>query len=346
MPQINKYPVFSHLRAGPNEHVLCYARGRVVQSGVGVSFWFRPLTASISMVPVQDLETTYILRERTADMQEVAVQCTITFRVTDAARAAMRYNFSISTKTGLWVEKPLERLENAWSLRARDPSRAYISQVSLTEAVTSGPLAIRERLLAALKGDAEIEQAGLTLVTLTVNSIAPAPEVQRALETPTREAIQQRADAAVFERRALAVEKERAIKENELLTQIELERKQEDLIKRQGANKLLEEQSGAEVEKARVLAESERGQLAAHAYAAHTRIRAEGDAQARTILASGEAKGDQERISVYQSASPDALRALVIREIGVSLPEINHLNVTPELLGESLSRFLRRQSDR
>ena len=51
---------------------------------------------------------------------------------------------------------------------------------------------------------------------------------------PTREAIQQAADEATFQRRAQAVEKERAIQENELQNKIELARREEQLIAQKG----------------------------------------------------------------------------------------------------------------
>ena len=63
-----------------------------------------------------------------------------------------------------------------------------------------------------------------------------SPSVERALQTPTRERVQQEADRATFERRALAVERERAIAENELQNQIELARREEQLVAQRGAN--------------------------------------------------------------------------------------------------------------
>jgi len=51
--------------------------------------------------------------------------------------------------------------------------------------------------------------------------------MEKAMEAPIRECIQQEADEAAFARRALAVEKERAIKENELKNQIELAKRDE-----------------------------------------------------------------------------------------------------------------------
>ena len=48
--------------------------------------------------------------------------------------------------------------------------------------------------------------------------------------------MQQDADKATFERRATAVEHERAIAENELQNQIELARREEQLVTQQGQN--------------------------------------------------------------------------------------------------------------
>ena len=54
---------------------------------------------------------------------------------------------------------------------------------------------------------------GLEVVTVRVADVSPSAELKRALQTPTFERLQQQADEATFERRALAVEKERAIAE-------------------------------------------------------------------------------------------------------------------------------------
>ena len=60
--------------------------------------------------------------------------------------------------------------------------------------------------------------------------------------------MQQEADRATFERRAVAVERERAIGENELQTQIELARREEQLVAQRGANARREAEEEAERE--------------------------------------------------------------------------------------------------
>jgi hypothetical protein len=63
-----------------------------------------------------------------------------------------------------------------------------------------------------------------------VVALRPEPDVEKALQTPARELLQQETDRATHERRALAVERERAIAENELQNQIELARREEQLV--------------------------------------------------------------------------------------------------------------------
>lgn len=346
MATITKFPVFSHLRAEPNQFVVHYQGGRIRRTGPGLAYWFRPLSAAVVELPVQDCETTFLIRERTSDFQEVMVQCTLVYRISDPARAAQRINFTISLATGRWIEKPLERLETFWAQRARDPARSYINGVPVTEAVQRGPVVVRERMLGALREDAEAAAMGVALVDVQVDQVAPTAELQKALETPTREALHQRADTAVFERRAQAVEKERAIKENELATQIELARRQEQLIRQEGSNQLLEVQRSAEAENARAQAEQERLQLAAQGYAESTRLRAGGDADARRAMADVQAEIESKRVETWTRASPEMLLGLALQELAGNLKQVNHLNITPDLIGEGLQRLLRRQGER
>lgn len=339
MATISKYGPLAHLKAGPNEFILHFRGGKASRSGAGIAYWFRPLGASVSQVPIEDCETTFVLRERTRDMQEVSVQCTLTYRVSDPAKAAQRFNFTVSLRSGSWVEKPLERLENVWSLRARDAARQYLSGVPVVDAMTRGPVQIRERMLEGLRADEAVSSMGLALVDVVVDAVAPSPDVQKALEAPAREAIQQAADTAVFERRAAAVEKERAIKQNELETQVELARRQEELIRRQGANALQEAQQEAEAKRARAATDSQLRAMESESVAASVRTRALGDADARRVLAEAETRGEEMRLAAYREASPELIRALAIKDLGANLPDIEHLNITPDVFAEIARRL-------
>ena len=299
MATIVHFGPVAHLRAEPTQYILHYRKGRLTRSGAGLAYWFSPLSAAIAQVPIEDVETTFLLRERTADFQDVAVQCTLTYRIGDPEQAAARINFGLSLATGAWSEQPLDRLAGLWSQRAQRPVRAYLTGMSVVEAVQRGAELVGAAIDQALQADGAIAAMGLALVTVQVTRVAPTAELEKALQTPTREAVQQRADEAVFQRRALAVEKERAIKENELATEIELARRQEQLVRQQTANRQLEVEQQAE---------------------AHRR------------LAEAQAEAEARRVAVWQDAPPRVIAGLAAQQLAGKVGQIQQLHLSPDLL--------------
>jgi regulator of protease activity HflC (stomatin/prohibitin superfamily) len=298
------------------------------------------------MLPVHDVETTFVLSERTLDYQDIGVQCTLVYRIVEPEVAATRVNFTLSLVSGAWIDQPLERLASFWSQRARRPARTYLAGVPLVDAVGRGAEVVRTSMEEVLRADPAIGEMGLVLVSVNVQRVSPAADVDKALQVPIREAIQQRADQAIFARRADAVENERAIKQNELSTEIELARRQEDLIRREGANRLLETQHQAEAEQVRVEAELGRQALVAEAYARDQRTHAEADAQTRRLLGEADADGDARRVAVWQAAPTRVLLGLAAQEFAGKIGSINHLNLSPDLLASSMQLFLGEQADR
>ncbi len=340
MATIRRYGPLAHLRAESNEHVLHYKRGALSVQGRGLAYWFMPLSAAVAQVPSEDIDTTVLLRERTADFQEVAVQCTVTYRIADPERASTRVNFSIGLDTGVWKEQPLERLATLWAQRAQQPTRAYLSTVPVVDAIRDGAQRIRAALDAALGADTDLTAMGLVVVGVQVNKVSPTAELEKAIQTPTRESLQQKADEAVFERRALAVEKERVIKENELQSEIALARRQQDLIKQQGANTLLDIQQQAEADRQRLVAEGERSDLAAQ----HTRrdaiTVAEGQARATALQKDVDVEAERGRLAVFRDAPASVLTAFTLQEVANKIDTIHHLNITPDLLGQLAHQLL------
>ncbi len=346
MASIFKIGPFSHLRADPNEHILHYRRGRLIRQGPGLAYWFNSLSAAIAQVPVEDCETTFMLRERTSDFQEVAVQCTLVYRISNPEAASARLNFTLILNKGVWKERPLERLANYWSQRVQQPARSYLTTVPVVEAVQNGAEKVRQAIRDSLDGDEELIAMGLTVVDVQIIKVAPMADLEKALQTPTREAIQQKADEAVFERRAMAVEKERAIKENELATQIELAKQREHLIEQEGANRLRQVRQEAEAEKTKLEAELDRGEQRAKAEAEQIKVRTAGEAEAKGMLATVEAEADAKRVAVWKEAPSRVILGLALQGFAEHIQQIQHLNVTPDLLSQALTQFAQDQADR
>jgi hypothetical protein len=62
MAHITRLAFARHLRAEPNQYILHYRAGDLARRGVGLTYWFYPLSAAVAQVPVEDIETTFVLR--------------------------------------------------------------------------------------------------------------------------------------------------------------------------------------------------------------------------------------------------------------------------------------------
>lgn len=346
MTTISRFSFLRHIRAQSNEFLLHFKRGELVRKGHGLAYWFNPLSAAIAKVPTEDCETTFLLKERTADFQEAGVQCVVQYRFSDPQRAAQRVNFSISLDTGAWIDKPLEKLDDFWAMKSRPAAREYLSGVSIMEAARAGADRIRRAISELLIADTAVAEMGLQVVGVQVAALTTTPELAKAIEAPTREALQQKADEAVFQRRALAVEKERAIKENELATQIEIARRQEDLIARNAANAMLEVKTQNERQQAKAEADATLAALAAETYARDVRVKSAADAEARRAIGEADAAGESARLNAWRGVEPAVAVGFAVRAGLEKVESIHHLNVTPDMLGEGLASLLRHRAEK
>ncbi|RKT09415.1 SPFH domain/Band 7 family protein [Streptomyces sp. 1114.5] len=317
-----------HLRAVPTAHVRHLRRGRVAHEGTGLAFWFRPLTAAISEVPVDDRELAMLFHARTSDFQDVTVQATLTYRITDPATAATRVDFGIDPDTGAWRTAPLDQLATLLTETAQQHALGLLARTPLAAALADGVSAVRERMADGLAGEPRIAETGLAVIAVRVVALRPEPEVERALRTPARELVQQEADRATFERRAVAVEHERGIAENELANRIELARREEQLLAQQGANQRLQAEEEAVADRVRTDAEAQR----------RTRLAA-AEAQAARDLGDARAAAEAAWLTAHQQADPAVLRALALMRLAEHLPRIDSVTLTPDVLTGLLARL-------
>ena len=112
MADITRLAGFRHLRGAPITHVRHLDHDRLVHAGTGQSFWFWPPNAALSEIPIDDRELPPLFHARTADFQDVTVQTTVTFRITDPALAASHIDFSIDPDSGRWRSTPLQQVTN------------------------------------------------------------------------------------------------------------------------------------------------------------------------------------------------------------------------------------------
>jgi regulator of protease activity HflC (stomatin/prohibitin superfamily) len=329
MAEIRNYGIMRHMRSEPSAHILRFQSGKMVASQSGPSFWFHPLSTALAEVPLDDREQPFLFTGRTLDFQDAAVQGTLTYRVADPERLAKRIDFSIDLDKGLYLHKPLGQLADLVTQFAQGFALEYLNQTPLHQALQEGLKEIRGRIETDLRSSSELEALGINLVAVRLTKISPSSEMEKALQAPTRESIQQQADQASFERRALAVEKERAIAENELQNKIELTRREETLIKQNGLN-----------ERRRATDEVETRKVETKAAADRLKVQRQAEAEGIDMLQDARNRAEKQRMDIYRDLPTGVLIGLAARELAGKLERIDHLNLAPESLSPLLTSLM------
>src|SRR5262245_12877027 len=341
MADITRRFFLRHLRGAPTTWVRHHVRGRVKHEGIGQSFWYRPLTAVLSEVPVDDRELPLLFHARTSDFTDITVQATVTYRIAEPATASSRLDFSIHPYTGAARSRPLDQIATLLAELAQQPALDLLARLPLAEALTAGISPVREAVAAALADDARLADLGVAVVSARVVAIRPEPELERALQTPAREKVQAEADRATYSRRAQAVEQERAIAENELQNKIELARREQQLVEQHGANSRRQAELEAGAQLVTAQGQAERDRVAAAAKAEQDRLLAEAKANAVRVVGLAEAEKEAARVGVYRELPHAVLQALTVREFAGRLPDIKALTITPDVLTDLLNRLNR-----
>lgn len=290
MSDIKRFFFIKHLRSESNIHIRRFRKGRLIRSGKGLAFWFVPMRNSIAEVPTDDRELQFIFAGRSRDFQEVTIQGELIYRVTDPDGLAERIDFSIDLDTGAHRHQPLEQLATLFTNTVQKHATRYIAKMDIRQLIVDGPEQILKAIESGFASEKVFGEMGLQIVSLGIKEISPVAELEKALQTPTRESIQQNADEAMFQRRALAVEKERAIAENELQSQIELAAREENLISQKGKNERRRVEEEAIAEETTVKARIQRERMQSEAVALQVKLEAESKSEQQRIISQSDSE--------------------------------------------------------
>jgi len=312
-----------YMKAAPTTYVMHYAGGALKREGAGLSFFYYSPGSTLVAVPLGSVDVPFIFNEASADFQAVSVQGQLTYRIAEPRRAAAMLDYTIHPGGAYQSDDPAtlgERLIRAVQVL----SRAFVARFGLREVLTRGD-ALAADVGPALRKDETVRMLGVEILGFAVLALKPAPELGRALEAEAREALQRRADEAIYARRNAAVEQERLIKENELNTEIAVEEKKRQVRESQmAADVAVEEKRRALVE---LRFENEKKDADARAYALDASLKHVRGLDWRVLMALGAGGIDG-----------GVLFAEAFRELAQNAGKIGEINVTPDLLKTLLRR--------
>lgn len=315
-------------------HVIHYKKGRVKREGRGLAFYYYEPSSSIAAVPLGSNDVPFIFNETTLDYQTVSIQGQISYRVSDAKKISEILDFTVDAD-GLYKKDESEKLTQRIINEAQTATSSLIHSLSLKDALRSAK-SFEEKIAEGLKSAGAVNALGLDILSVNVLAVKATPEMERALETETREGIQQGADQAIYARRNFAVEQERKIKESELNTEIAVEEKKKQIVEKKAEIEILTAENNKKLREMKIRAdisvENERQKLI------ETRVqnsRKEADAQGYTIetlLKPYRTMDWKTLAAIGKEFNANSQVAMAFRLLAENAEKIGTLNITPDLL--------------
>ena len=328
------------IKVQPTTYLLQYKGGRIKRQGLGLAFYYYAPTTSLVAVPVASNDAPFMFAETTADFQEISLQGQVTYRVNDPGKVSTLLNFTLDPGGYRHVSDDPEKLPERVVNLVRVLARKQIERLPMRQALRASDQIVTN-LRADLAASPEITALGLEIIGLSILAIKPTPESARALEAGARETLLKEADEALYARRNASIEQERAIKENELATELAVELKKRQIRDAEidTERSVLEKRNAlraSELE-ARITLEGRNKDLVA---VSNENQRAEAETRAYGLGAMMQAFEGVAPSTVQALASvgmkPEQLIAVAFREMAERADKIGELNLSPDLLRELL----------
>ena len=330
------------IKVQPTTHLLQFKNGKIARSGAGLAFFYYAPTTSLVAIPIASTDAPFIFNEVTADFQEVSIQGQVTYRIADPQKLSQLLNFTLDQAGRNYVSEDPQKLSQRVINVTKVLTRAELQSMPLRDALRASD-ALVARVSKGLRQSEEISSHGLEVLGLSILAIMPTPETARALEAEAREMLLRQSDEAIYARRNSAVEQERAIKENELNTEIAVENKKRQIREAQMDAERAVQEKQHQLKEADMLAkidlEEKNKELVARA-AENSRTRADVKAYGLTVALKALEGTDAKVLQALASVGmkPEQLVAVAFQELAQRADKIGQLNVSPDLLKQLLDQ--------
>jgi regulator of protease activity HflC (stomatin/prohibitin superfamily) len=329
---------FKYIKFDSMTYVIRFKNGKIAQEGRGLSFFYFAPNNSITAVPMGSNDLPFIFNESTKDYQTVSIQGQISYKINNPRQLAELLNFTVDER-GVYKKDDSEKLNQRIINEAQTATSSYIHSLGLKDAIRSATN-IEQKIAEGLTASQPIAMLGIEILKVNILAVKASPEMERALETETREKLQQEADQAIYERRNFAVEQERKIRETELNTEIAIEEKQKQINEKKMETEVQQAESDRKLNEMKLQAEigleNQRKQLVEQK-ASNDRI----EAEAQGYILETTLKPYKEldwRILMALNNKGDAKFniAMAFRELAENADKIGNLNISPDLLDSLL----------
>jgi len=327
---------FSYIKSDPNTYLMLYKGGKLKREGRGQSFIYFAPTSSLVAVPVGSQDVPFIFHEVTHDFQEITIQGQFIFRVENPRKLSELMNYSLKPDGKTYQNDDPGKLEYRLINLVQVNVRTLVQCLDLQAALISSNDIVSE-LRQELTASDILESMGIAIMDISITAISPTPETSRALEATVREQLLQEADEAIYVRRNASVEQERAIKENELKTDIAVEEKKREIeeTKREARRAIQEKDRVIQQERLEGNIDLEdRKQSLVNLKSENARKEADDKAYAVSAVMRAMAEVDTSVLETITTSgmAPEQLISQAFKELASNAEKIGELNISPDLL--------------
>jgi len=331
-----------YIKNSPTTYLFKYQNGQLQNEGVGLSFfYYAPITTLVS-VSIGSEDVPFIFEETSSDFQTITIQGQVSYKITDVHKIAKLMDFAIDSNTQKHISHDPQKLPQKVINQVQVITNKAVAKLSLADVLISVE-EIAKEVYQAIPNSAELNSLGIEILSFSLLAIRPNPETSRALEAEARENLLKKADEAIYSRRNASVEQERAIKENELNTEIAVENKKREIQEAQmEAKKAIQAQKHKLKESkmnSKIIIEEKNSKLVDLAMV-NAKKESDAKAYALEVLMKSLENVDTKTIQAITSSgmSPDQLIAQSFQDLANSSQKIGQLNITPDLLKELLNK--------
>jgi len=317
--------------------VIHYKNGQVAKEGRALSFFYFAPNSSIAAIPIGSNDLPFIFNETTNDYQNISIQGQVTYKINNPKQLAELLDFTVDSE-GIYKKNDSEKMNQRIINEAQTATSSFIHSIGLKETIRSAKT-VEAKIAEGLKASTAISILGIEILSVSILAIKATPEMARALETETREKLQQEADQAIYERRNFAVEQERKIKESELNTEIAVEEKKKQIDEKKMEAEIQKADNDRKLREMKVKADiavenqrkllieqktaNERKEAETQGFVIETTLKPYKDVDWKILTA------------LNNNADPKFNIALAFRQLSENAAKIGTLNISPDLL-ESL----------
>jgi len=320
-------------------YVLHYKNGNIKKEGRGLSFFYFAPNSSIVAIPMGSNDLPFIFNETTNDYQTVSIQGQISYKINNPKTLADVLDFTVNDN-GQYKKNDIEKLNQRIINEAQTSTSSFLHSIKLKDAIRSAK-EIEIKILEGLQSSQAINMLGIEILGANILGVTATPEMVRALETETREKLQQEADQAIFERRNFAVEQERKIKESELNTEIAVEEKQKQIAEKKMESDVQKSENNRKLREMEldtdISVENQRKELIEQK-TENDRIEAETKGYVlETTLKPYKELDWKVLTALNNTTDPRFNISLAFRELAENAGKIGNLNISPDLLDSILT---------